>query len=372
MAKKHIDHIEIKHFKCFKNFKANGFKRVNLIGGYNNVGKTALMEACFLSGASSTQDLYGKLLELQTHRNIVNHLLLNSDRQHDIQQLIMDSVPLSIFIKDSYDSYSIINEGTTYEDYSPTETIICGKIEIKKDKHYGVFNIYTQQTPLEISDIIYHPDDPGNPTKKGDPQQYSYAELTNIIDISLENTKYRYSRNFISPYSNSDKELINMVGQFKLDNKYDLINQYLHDVFSISAIDIIKNKPMLKLGNQYHDLSTFGQGVKTFINIIGSLLLSKDTVIFIDEVENGIHYSHFNQLWNIILTLSKQQNVQVFATTHSKECIEAYAHIAKKLADKEISYIKMTRLKKGEIMAGINDEAMLHYMLDDGHEVRGC
>jgi hypothetical protein len=41
-----ITEIEINHFKCFENFKTNGFKRVNLIVGKNNVGKTALMEAC--------------------------------------------------------------------------------------------------------------------------------------------------------------------------------------------------------------------------------------------------------------------------------------------------------------------------------------
>ena len=37
-----IKNIEIKNFKCFENFKADGFGRVNLIGGKNNVGKTAL------------------------------------------------------------------------------------------------------------------------------------------------------------------------------------------------------------------------------------------------------------------------------------------------------------------------------------------
>ena len=44
-----IENIEIKNFKCFENFSAEGFGRVNLIGGKNNVGKTAFMEACYLS-----------------------------------------------------------------------------------------------------------------------------------------------------------------------------------------------------------------------------------------------------------------------------------------------------------------------------------
>jgi len=44
-----LNHIEIKDFKCFDDCKASGFKHVNLIGGKNNVGKTALMEACYIN-----------------------------------------------------------------------------------------------------------------------------------------------------------------------------------------------------------------------------------------------------------------------------------------------------------------------------------
>ena len=357
-----IDHIEIKHFKCFKNFKAKGFNRVNLIGGKNNVGKTAFMEACFLSRAKDTNDLYKKLLELQTHRNIINNLLLTTDRQQDLQQLIMGNMPLSIYIENN----KVLEADVDEKEHSLTvlEECWCGKIEISKNKQHGEVHIYTRDSAFKIFSY-------GHEQNK-EPEKYSYSELINILDISLKSTKYQYSLNFISPYSNSDKELIDIVGQFKLDNKYDAINDYLKNVFNVSAIDIVKNRPMLKSKGKYHDLSTFGQGIKTFINIIGSILLLEEDIIFIDEVENGIHYTHFDQLWHIILTLSKQQNVQVFATTHSKECIESYVKVAKTLADKEICYIKMTRLKKGNIMAGVNDYDMLHYMVDDGHEVRGC
>ena len=56
MSEHFIKDIEIKNYKLFKNFKAGGFGRVNLIGGKNNVGKTAFMEACYLA------DIYNCLL----------------------------------------------------------------------------------------------------------------------------------------------------------------------------------------------------------------------------------------------------------------------------------------------------------------------
>jgi AAA15 family ATPase/GTPase len=361
MANPLIDHIEIKNFKCFKNFKAENFSRVNLIAGKNNIGKTAFMEACFLSRAKNTEDLYRKILELQTHRGIINRLLLNTDRQQDLQQLIMSHSSLSIYVKYGYETVIQDEDGRDL----PDSWVDCGKVEIEKNKQHGEFYIYTRLSMLEEN--YYNQ----NRQEHGKPEKHSYSTLINVLDISLINTKYRFSLNFISPYSNSDKELINIVGQFKLYNKYDAINSYLKKIFDISAIDIIKNKPMLKKDDKYYDLSTFGQGVKTFINIIGAILLLENDVLFIDEVENGIHYSHFDELWTIILTLANQQNIQVFATTHSKECIESYARVAKKLDDKEIRYIKMTTLKNGKIKASVHDDAMLHYMLEDGHEIRG-
>ena len=40
-----IKNIKIKKYKCFENFEVDGFKRINLIGGKNNIGKTAFLEA---------------------------------------------------------------------------------------------------------------------------------------------------------------------------------------------------------------------------------------------------------------------------------------------------------------------------------------
>jgi AAA15 family ATPase/GTPase len=259
--------------------------------------------------------------------------------------------------------YTPISDCISYDLFSKISE--CGKVEIKKSVRGSKINIFTRYTNM-ISSTTCDPFEDDSSSEK-----YTYSEIINILDISIKNTKYYNSLNFVSIYSSSDTELIDIVGQVKIENKYDILNSYLNEVFNVEVIDIIKNKPMLKIGNQYSDLSGFGQGIKSFINIIGSILLLKDNVLFIDEIENGIHYSHFNRLWGIILTLSKQQNVQVFATTHSKECIDAYARVSKRLEDKETTYIKMTQLKSGELMAGMSDYDMLQYMIDDGHEVRG-
>ena len=162
-----------------------------------------------------------------------------------------------------------------------------------------------------------------------------------------------------------------MIGDLKLNKEYAQLNHYLEDVFVINSMDIIKDKPMLEIKGNYLELSDFGQGIKSFINIIASSLLLKDSYLFIDEIENGIHYTNLDKLWEIILTISKEQNVQIFATTHSKECIESYARVAKKLEDNEIGFIELGRNKKGAIDSVVMDSEMFQRYVKLGNEVRG-
>ena len=68
----HIQTVEIKNYKCFQDFRVKNLKRVNLIGGRNNIGKTTFLEACLLCMADDYIDIYSRLLEIGTHRNLVN------------------------------------------------------------------------------------------------------------------------------------------------------------------------------------------------------------------------------------------------------------------------------------------------------------
>jgi len=293
MSKHFIENIEIKNFKCFENFKAEGFGRVNLIGGKNNVGKTAFIEACHLSKAKSVQELYSRLLEVDTHRNIINNLLYQRDKQQDIQKLIQENN-----------------------------------------------NFEISQTSVRIIDYEYEITLPNSCIK------YDYSKLSNILDINFLQLKSYYSTNFIAQDTSPDWLLNQLIGKAKLEDSYHILNTFLKNTFNIDNIDIIDNIPFLKKNKKYTPLSQYGQGIKSFIDIVIALLLTKEDTLFIDEIENGIHYTNLDKLWEIILTISQEQNVQVFATTHSKECIESYARVAKKLEETDIKFLSLYRNKE--------------------------
>ena len=99
MNKHFIKNIEIKNFKCFKDFKAEGFGQVNLIGGKNNVGKTAFMEALYLYTSEDITEIYERLLVLKTYRNMQEMLLSNNLSEDNLRALILENSNINIGVE---------------------------------------------------------------------------------------------------------------------------------------------------------------------------------------------------------------------------------------------------------------------------------
>jgi AAA15 family ATPase/GTPase len=100
-------------------------------------------------------------------------------------------------------------------------------------------------------------------------------------------------------------------------------------------------------------------------------LCCENGYLFIDEIGNGIHYTQHNKLWELIFELSKKTNCQVFAITHSKEMLESFARVAKKLDEQDISYTTLVKNKQQEIKAITRDYEMLLNSIEQEREVRG-
>ncbi len=336
MSEHFIKNIEIKNFKCFVDFKAEGFGRVNLIGGKNNVGKTAFMEACYLGKSNNTFELYQALLSIKSYRNIVNILAIPKTPQEYLFELIKNN-------------------------------------DFLLKSNFGTVGIKTLDDKFQINTI-----------NNLNFEEKTFNELSNLIQANLGNKiQYAYSSGFISGSFILDGTLSFIIGQLKIENKYEELNNYMYQLFGIQNVDVINNIPYIKKNNKFQPLYEYGNGIKSFINIILPLLLvKKNNKIFIDEIENGIHYSKLDKLWEIILTIAKNKNVQVFATTHSKECIESLVvanmqnlktyqpkeHILK---NDEIKFIELGRDGDDKLSSIFYDFESLSDQVEQHQEIRG-
>jgi AAA15 family ATPase/GTPase len=116
-----------------------------------------------------------------------------------------------------------------------------------------------------------------------------------------------------------------------------------------------------------------GDGMVRVLQLLLLLVPAKGGLYLVDEFENGLHYSVQEKVWEMIFELARISNIQVFATTHSWDCIEAFKNVAARSDDPAILFRVGKSIKtseKGKVIATVFDKAALAQITQLEAEVR--
>ena len=122
-------------------------------------------------------------------------------------------------------------------------------------------------------------------------------------------------------------------------------------------------------GEQLLPAALLGDGALRLLTIALAIGESEGGIVLIDEIENGLYYQVMEQVWEAIGELAQSLNVQLFATTHSEECLRA-AHTAfSKTKDYPFRLHRIERTNDG-LRAVTFDKLMLETAIQSGLETR--
>ncbi len=330
-----IKSLEINNFRCFNSTKANNFVRINLLGGRNNAGKTTLLEALFLMCEPSGQAITQLIRFRRTPKylsSIENPWSNFFFQQHNNEDILF---------KFTFDEENYTNKITM--NYEDVEDEI---IREKQNKDETDDEIFVLGTPLKNYKSVFSI------------QSFVNEELIN--KFSLEATSLRVlpigeSHIFVKPhfipasFKRSQEELTYLFDKIKLEGGKDkLLNAFRIVDGSIEEIDSfhLENTYLaLKRKNEgFTPLSLFGDALNKIADFILTIVNNKNSILLIDEIENGIHYENQEEIWKMLFDLCHEYQVQLFATTHSGEMIEAFKNIILKYELEEHgNYFEMSR-----------------------------
>lgn len=72
-------------------------------------------------------------------------------------------------------------------------------------------------------------------------------------------------------------------------------------------------------------LGSRGEGLRRLLTLALTLGASTDGCLLVDEVDTGLHYTALERTWKLLIEGAERANAQVFATTHSLDCIRSLA-----------------------------------------------
>jgi len=329
-----LNSLEIKNYRNLKELTINSLGRVNLIIGKNNTGKSTLLEAVAVYAAKGDLNLINQLLEERGETSKT----INETSKNPIQANIKTFSSLfnnRIIGFDVVDAVSIgCIENTLFGERLSSKNSVCLRFvkyfdEISKDEQG---NAIRRRRFLQDNSETTENYKIGFEVKAGD-----YSDVLSLDDDRL------YRRFVMS------RPLKNTVQIVKTRNIDKDTNSGLFDNIAltdkeqnvINALKIIeplteriafieetprKRSAVIKLSGSQSilPLQSMGDGINRVLTIILALVNSDNSYLLIDEFENGLHYTVQEKLWTIIFQLSKELNIQVFATTHSEDCIRGF------------------------------------------------
>jgi ABC-type transport system involved in cytochrome c biogenesis ATPase subunit len=135
--------------------------------------------------------------------------------------------------------------------------------------------------------------------------------------------------------------------------------------------EVSRRIPVAKLRTETKPvaLRSLGDGVNRMLGVALSLVEARDGVALLDEVENGIHFSAQRQLWELIFRTAHRLNIQVFATTHSWDCIQAFQRAATEDEHEDAALVRLD-MRQGTIRPVTISERDLSIVTEEHIEVR--
>ena len=160
--------------------------------------------------------------------------------------------------------------------------------------------------------------------------------LSKMMNDNESQSSEKFNCESIGPNLPDNESLVEFIDKVTLTEEDDRPSKALelilgHQVHGIAVVGRSERRSrprvMVKLSEQGPriPLKSLGDGVTRFFGIAAALVKSRNGLLLIDEVENGIHYSVHGRLWTMILEAAHEYNIQVVATTHSWDTITGFA-----------------------------------------------
>lgn len=351
-----ISNIQIDKMRCFKDFILDDIGRINIIAGENNAGKTALLEAIFLLFAYNSPDLFMKVNGI---RGIVpmppTPIIL---WEQFFYQLTDEELNISCSL---YDEDAPISLALFKDTLSSSFKMLPNEQQnIKPSNMVGY--------PLRLHFQGYGKSNTGYCTLQdmGFTTQWELQPIHHKKHLYYLGPKASFAPNMLSELFST----VELAGKKEsLLKAIRLLDSSIDDLINVT----IKGTTYIyaKQNGLALPITAKGDGINKLLHILCVMIANSGGITLIDEIENGFHYSFYPALWKTIESIARSTGGQVFATTHSYECIQDAA-IALQDAEDTGSGIRFIRLgrKKGIVKPHVLAAELFTYAIDRNMEIR--
>lgn len=365
-----LSSLEIKTFRAFEKLRVDDLDRINLFVGRNNSGKTTILEAAEMMVSEDSAAAIvrcamrrGEMLvrkeEDRPSRHVdISHLFHGHDCDESacfsIQgQEAGTNVALECEVVPSDSSPNI--EKKLFSDAYPLEPRLS--LLIKNSSKEESISL-----PLSISgglSLDYVRRTNFRPSPKTRPVSFVRTETLDTFEL----------HEFWDSIALTEEES-NVIETLKIlepsIDRIAFLSQRPYRYYSSSGGIYVKLK---RIDNRI-PLGSLGDGIRHLLTMSLAVSRSRRGFVMIDEIDTGLHHSVMTDMWRVLIKTAQRLDVQVFATTHSLDCLRSIAWLYSREPDL-CHQVRLHRVESGRNKTVVYDPEEIQTAAKQHVELRG-
>ncbi|REJ46267.1 MAG: recombination protein F [Microcystis flos-aquae DF17] len=365
-----LQSLKIEGFRGFQNFEMANLGRINLLVGKNNSGKTSILEAIQFLYAQNNIDIFLETISYRGEFAWLENKLAGRTKVFEICHL--------------FPGHEIVPS---------QEIIIIGS----RESHQESVTISVKSIPIQLSLFSDKNDDLNNDNIFDDEewnklllsirwsQSQKPIELELLANVTLARDSTRRMASlsrishkiginnkielkFLTPFSLTSSDMAALFDNIVLSPLEDLIIESLKIIEpKIERIASVVSGKYLTSNNlgvrggflikiKNHDqpipIGSLGDGFWRMLGLVLAMVNLKNGILLVDEIDSGLHFTVMTDMWKVVWETAKKLNIQVFATTHSRDCWQSLAELIteEKITDNEITIQRIDREKSQSVI----------------------
>jgi AAA15 family ATPase/GTPase len=365
-----LQSLKIEGFRGFQNFEMANLGRINLLVGKNNSGKTSILEAIQFLYAQNNIDIFLETISYRGEFAWLENKLAGRTKVFEICHL--------------FPGHEIVPS---------QEIIIIGS----RESHQESVTISVKSIPIQLSLFSDKNDDLNNDNIFDDEEwnklllsiRWSQSQKPIEMELLANGTLARDSirriaslsrishkigidnqieLKFLTPFSLTSSDMAALFDNIVLSPLEDLIIESLKIIEpKIERIASVVSGKYLTSNNlgvrggflikiKNHDqpipIGSLGDGFWRMLGLVLAMVNLENGILLVDEIDSGLHFTVMTDMWKVVWETAKKLNIQVFATTHSRDCWQSLAELIteEKITDNEITIQRIDREKSQSVI----------------------
>lgn len=341
MDKQPIDNLTIHRFRGIRDLTLENLGQINLLVGINNSGKTTVLEAIYT---------YCNSLDPLAWLNTAWRREIKSSRKSKLESLKW------LFPQNIQNNSDYFYQGETKVSGNGNFGVVESKATYQEFEEIWDSTKDSNEEDEE-ENLMDDRDNDNNEVRRGADLKLTFtpSKLISKLDIFEDKNqelpiskefkiwenqpltilnKYRsnwLSVDTITPFSHRTEQLqIKLLTDAILKNLkpeiVELISMIDSEIIDLDILDPTGKKSRLYVIHKtlgFTPLSAFGDGVRRLLFMALTIAKLKDGILLIDELETAIHTEALLSSFSWLVKWCREMNIQLFATTHSLETVDA-------------------------------------------------